>query len=194
MMDFRRIERLLGRLCLVALAGLIGVVVWTAQPWNRETLALRPDTGARAGALDDAGAAAVLGTLLTRVYTAFGETEEGAIYDGLATAVSDDLLPDLYLQRRAIQIREAEEPGKTEIVDLQLDVADVLSRTGQQIVVATEWTVIGLVGHADHRHERINGYAATLTLGPADGAWRLTRFDLDQIERQDVPLFFGSFE
>ena len=195
MIDFHRVQRVTGRIALALLAVLAGVVVWTAKPWAPDRLALRPDTGAAAGALDDAAIEAVLSELLTRVYGAFGQTEEGAIYDGLATAVASDLLTDLYLQRRAAMATEPPElEGSTEITEVALDQIDVLARDPQGYRIGAEWTVVGILGHEDHRHERVNRYAATLTLGPADGEWRLTAFDLDQVRREEVPLFFEAFQ
>ena len=134
--------------------------------------------------------------LLTRIYAAFGETDEFAIYDGLATAVDSDLLTELYLQRRAAQAGQPEDPegGVAQIVDLVLDDHEVTARSGPDYRVAATWTVTGVIGHEDHRHERVNTYAAALTLGPAAGEWRITRFDLDQVERQETPMFFESFQ
>ncbi len=189
----------MGRLVVLALAVLVGVVVWTVRPWTDTPTVLRPDTGQAAARLPEAAIEPVLSTLLTRVYDAFGQTEEGAIYDGLATAVATDLLTDLYLQRRAVQARGPENPedpevGTATITDLRLDDWSLLESTSLGYQIQATWTVVGIVGHADHRHERINTYAARLALGPAAGEWRLTAFDLDQVRRQDAPLFFDAFE
>ena len=189
----------MNRLLLAALAVLIGVVIWTVKPWERSGGAIRPDTGAVAEALPPEDIERVLGVLLLRVYAAFGQLEEGAIYDGLATAVASDLLTDLYLQRRAVQARGPENPedpeaGTAVITDLRLDDWELLERRPDGYSLSAPWTVVGIVGHSDHQHERINTYAARLTLGPAEGQWRLIGFDLDQVQRQQAPLFFEAFE
>ncbi|MEM8871667.1 MAG: hypothetical protein AAGE38_14795 [Pseudomonadota bacterium] len=189
----------LSRLMLFALAALIGVVVWTVKPWQHAASAVRPDTGTLAETLAPEDIERVLGVLLLRVYAAFGQIDEGAIYDGLATAVASDLLTELYLQRRAVQaqgpeIPEDPEAGVAEITDLRLDDWLLLDRTDSGYNLTATWTVVGIIGHSDHRHERINKYEARLTIGPADGAWRLTDFDLDQVARKEAPLFFEAFE
>ena len=172
----------------LALAVVAGAVYWAFA--DRTPSPYRPDTGEAAAALDDDAARDVLTELLDRVYTAFGQAEEGAIYDGLATAVASDLLTDLYLQRRAAQVSELEEGGTSVIMDIALEEMTILNSTPSGYRIDAAWTVTGEVGHEDHRHERVNSYAAELTLGPADGEWRLVGFDLNRIERQEAPLIF----
>ena len=186
------LQAVLGRLLAALLLVLAVTVLWQVRPWNPDPVALRPDTGTAARNLDEDALSAVLIELLDRVYTAFGQESEGAIYDGLALAVSDDLLTDLYLQRRAAQEAELEEGGTTEIRAVELNEMTVLARTRTGYVIDADWTVTGEVGHVDHRHERVNRYAARLTLGPADREWRLTAFDLNRIERQAQPLVFSE--
>lgn len=195
MTDFRTTERWLGRVLLVALVALLAVVVREVAPWSRDAAVTRPDTGEAVARLSGDAVAPVLGALLLRVYSAFGEEEEGAIYDGLATAVSGDLLPELYLQRRrAMVLAPPETAGSAEINEVRLDEMDVLRREDDHVRLRATWTVTGLLGHEDHRHERVNRYTAEMTLGPVAGAWRLTAFDLDQVRREDVPLFLDPFE
>ncbi|WP_112321118.1 hypothetical protein [Oceanibium sediminis] len=195
MTDLNRFNTWMGRLAIAAFAVLALVVIVTVRPWSDSTAALRPDTGERAAALDEEAIPAVLGELLARVYAAFGAEEEGAIYDGLASAVSDALLSDLYLQRRLAQVTAPPETaGSAEITDVTLNELDVLNRGEDGYRLAATWTVTGILGHEDHRHERVNRYSAQMTLGPSAGEWRLTAFDLDQVQRQDVPLFLDPFE
>lgn len=196
MASFRTMQTVLSRTALAAFAVLAGVVVWHVRPWAPDSVALRPDTGAAVSELRGPALESVLIELLTRIYGAFGETDEFAIYDGLATAVDSDLLTELYLQRRAAQAGQPEDPegGVAKIVDLALDQHEVTARAGPDYRIAATWTVTGVIGHEDHRHERVNTYAAELTLGPAEGEWRITRFDLDQVERQETPLFFEDFK
>ncbi len=182
------------RILLGLLAVLIVLVVLRASPWDRRTAAVRLDTGQASSTLSLDALDQVLTGLLTQVYTAFGEIDEGAIYDGLAQAVSEDIIADLYLQRRLAQLVEAEEGGKTEIQDVDLIEVTLVDRTDAGYVADARWEVLGVVGHEEHRHERLNAYTARLTVGPAGGEWRLTAFDLDRVVREDVPLFFEGFE
>ena len=196
MASFRTLQTVISRTALAAFAVLAAVVVWEVRPWDRGGTAVRPDTGDAVSDLSGPALESVLVELLTRIYAAFGENDEFAIYDGLATAVASDLLTDLYLQRRAAQAGQPEDPegGVARIVDLTLDDYAVTARTGPDYQIDATWTVTGVIGHEDHRHERVNTYAAALTLGPADGEWRITRFDLDQVQRQETPMFFEAFE
>lgn len=196
MANARTLQNALSRTALVALAVLAGVVVWQWRPWASGDAAVRPDTGDVARDLSGPALESVLVELLTRIYGAFGKTDEFAIYDGLATAVSSDLLTDLYLQRRAAQAGKPGDPegGVASITALELDDYAVTVATGTDYRIDATWTVIGVIGHEDHRHERINTYAAELTLGPADGEWRITGFDLDRVERQETPMFFEAFK
>ncbi len=174
-------------------AAIAGLLLW--QPWAPRIAAVRPDTGEAAARLDDSELLPVLTELLTRVYGAFGEEEEFAIYDGLAKAVASDLLTDLYLQRRVAQEQSFEDGGKTTIRKLEITELTPVPATGTDRPVDTSWTVYGTVAHGEHRHERINAYTARLTLGVAEGEWRLTGFDLDTIKREEQePLFLDDFE
>ena len=183
----------MGRFILPLLVVLgIGLLLW--QPWNAAPNAVRPDTGETVATLDDDALYPVLTELLRRVYSAFGEEEEFAIYDGLATAVASDLLTDLYLQRRAAQEQEYSEGGKVTIREVEITELTPLPGPPNEHLVNTSWTVRGIVAHGEHQHERINAYTAQLTLGVADGEWRLTGFNLDTIRREELePLFYEGF-
>lgn len=39
------------------------------------------------------------------------------------------------------------------------------------------------MGHAEHMHVRGNTYSADLYVAPVDGAWRITGFDLREVNR-----------
>lgn len=190
MLDTRRIEGGAQGVMLMGLAALLAAVLWQVQPWRGASTALRPDTGEAARALDDAGVDAVLSELLLRVYRAFEQEDEGAIYDGLATAVSDDLIAGLYLQRRAAQSTEYQRDGAVEILNVEITDLTVTARDAAGYQAEVTWEVLGVLGHEDHRHERLNAYSARMRIGPARNEWRLTEFDLNRVNREEVPLFF----
>ena len=187
-------ERLTGRLLLaVLLAGALVLALRT--PLAPGQSVLRPDTGTMARSLSEDALRQVLSELLHRVYAAFGEEEEFAIYDGIATAVAEDLVTELYLQRRATQDAEYSDGGRTEILELELLSFEKRDETEKGYAVDVKWLVTGQVGHEDHQHLRTNAYAAMLTVGPAEGEWKLTDFDLTAVLRQESePLFFGASE
>lgn len=51
--------------------------------------------------------------------------------------------------------------------------------------VAVTSRVVGTVDHATHLPVRGNTYAVDLTIEPVDGAWRMTTFDLTDVDRTD---------
>ncbi|MGR3490969.1 MAG: hypothetical protein ACU0DW_02835 [Shimia sp.] len=127
---------------------------------------------------------AVIPAVLEQVYTAFGATEEDAIYDGLAQVAAGDALEALYLERIGAMAAAGLEPDQ-EIHEMEL--LDLSAQTsGRSVDVSARWRVLGTVGHAEHLHVRGNAYAADLTLEPVDEAWRLTAFTLTDVDRTDA--------
>ena len=51
------------------------------------------------------------------------------------------------------------------------------------------WAVLGQIGHAEHTHMRGNAYGAELTIAPADGVWRLTDFQLTEVDHTGAGTF-----
>lgn len=119
--------------------------------------------------------------MLSRVYAAFGETEEDAIYDGLAEVAAGDALEALYLERVGAMAGGGLEPDQTlhEMEMMRIDGR----HGGGQVTLDAKWRVLGTVGHAEHLHVRGNAYSADLRLEPVDGAWRITGFDLTDVDR-----------
>ncbi|QHQ36402.1 hypothetical protein [Algicella marina] len=144
---------------------------------------------------DEAAMKPVLSGLLEQVYAAFGQVDEFAIYDGIAAAVSEDLVTPLYLQRRAAQLHEEASGAATEILELHLLEVTPRARTPQGLLVDAVWQVQGRVGHGDHQHIRLNEYAAGLTLDESADGWQLTGFDLDSVQREESePEFFDGLD
>jgi hypothetical protein len=121
--------------------------------------------------------------ILNGVYAAFAETDEAAIYDGLATVAAGDALEDLYLERA----------GALATGGLPDQLVHELTLTGGTWRMADgamsadiRWAVMGEVGHSEHTHMRGNAYAAELTIAPAEGAWRLTGFRLTEVDRTEA--------
>lgn len=121
-------------------------------------------------------------TLLLAVYQAFGETEEEAIYDQLATVAADEALETLYLERRGAMVGGGLTQTDQTIHEMRLLTLET-RRTGETLHMDAVWQVIGTVGHSEHEHVRGNAYSADLTVEPVDGAWRLTGFDLRDVDR-----------
>ncbi len=123
--------------------------------------------------------------MLAVIYRAFSETDEGVIYDSLAEVAAGPALEALYLERLG-----AMAGGGLDQSDQQLHEMELINLTSQgsgaTVRWDAKWRVVGTVGHATHLHVRGNTYAANLTLEPVDGAWRMTAFELTDVDRSDT--------
>ncbi len=129
--------------------------------------------------------------LLLEVYKAFGETQEDAIYDTLAGVTHGEALEYLYLERvGAMKGGGLDEVDQTihEIRLLNTQVA----RENSALVIDASWQVIGTVGHSEHLHVRGNTYSADLTVAPVEGAWRITDFELLDVNRDTAGETFPA--
>ncbi|MEJ6392654.1 hypothetical protein V8J82_05260 [Gymnodinialimonas sp. 2305UL16-5] len=126
--------------------------------------------------------------MLTTVYRAFNETDEGAIYDSLAQVAAGEALEELYLERVGAMVGGGLDPS--EEADQEIHTMEMIridqEREGETFIWNSRWRVVGTVGHATHMHVRGNTYAAVLTLEPVEGAWRLTGFDLTDVDRSEA--------
>lgn len=122
--------------------------------------------------------------MLARVYEAFGETEEAAIYDTLDDVASGAALEALYLERVGAMKGGGLEPDQQihEVALLGLTAKPV----GKTVSMDARWRVLGIVGHAEHLHMRGNAYAADLVFAPVDGQWRITGFTLTDVDRTEA--------
>lgn len=158
--------------------------------WLAVEVARAPEGGAyRVPGLEpmDARTAALEGhrvapALLLAVYDAFGRTEEAEVYDTLATVAAGDALEALYLERMGAMAGGGLDASDQTIHEMRL--TDLTSRSlGGAVDMEARWQVIGRVGHAAHEHVRGNAYAARLVLEPVEGAWRITAFELLDVDR-----------
>ncbi|MEM7520491.1 MAG: hypothetical protein AAF307_05585 [Pseudomonadota bacterium] len=132
--------------------------------------------------------------LLLVVYEAFGETQEDAIYDTLASVTHGDALEYLYLERvGAMAGGGLEEEADQTIHEITLLKTEVV-RDGAALQIDASWQVIGTVGHAEHLHVRGNTYSAELSVAPVEGAWRITDFELLDVNRQTAGETFPAPE
>ena len=129
--------------------------------------------------------------LLLVVYEAFGQTQEDTIYDTLATAAHGDALEELYLERVGAMAGGGLEEADQQIHEIKLLSANV-ARQGAALVLDASWQVIGTVGHSEHLHVRGNTYSADLTVAPVEGAWRITGFELLDVNRDTAGETFAA--
>lgn len=129
--------------------------------------------------------------LLLVVYDAFGQTDETAIYDTLASVTDGDALEYLYLERIGAMAGGGLEEADQTIHEIKLLNTQV-SRDGATLAIDASWQVIGTVGHAEHLHVRGNTYSADLSVSPVDGAWRITDFELLDVNRDTAGETFEA--
>ena len=120
--------------------------------------------------------------LLLVVYDAFGETEEDVIYDTLASVTYGDALEYLYLERVGAMAGGGLEEADQTIHEIKL-LDTKVAREGDRLAINASWQVIGTVGHAEHLHVRGNTYSADLSVSPIEKAWRITDFELLEVNR-----------
>lgn len=131
--------------------------------------------------------------LLLEVYKAFGETQEDAIYDTLASVTHGEALEYLYLERVGAMKGGGLDEGDQTIHEIKLLNTQV-ARAQNELMIDASWQVIGTVGHSEHLHVRGNTYSADLTVSPVEGAWRIIDFELLDVSRDTAGETFPAPE
>lgn len=133
----------------------------------------------------------VLPEMLAVIYRAFAETQEEQIYDSLALVSAGEALETLYLERVGAMQGGGLDEADQELHSMEL--AGLSSRrAGNAFRMTVSWRVVGTVGHATHLHVRGNTYAADLTIEPVGEGWRMTSFDLTDVDRSDAGLLVAA--
>jgi len=170
----------------LALAAALGAF-WAAAEYGRQgeraaavppALSLAPQTPEQA--VNAAGW--LVPALLMRIYEGFALSDEGAIYDTLAEAAHGEALEALYLARASALAQGGLAEPDQKVHEIRM--GRIAPRTaGGTVVVEAEWQVVGTVGHGEHVHVRGNTYRAELAIAPVDGEWKVTAFDLVDVDR-----------
>jgi hypothetical protein len=168
---------------LYALSGTVGDRTAPVTREAADVASLSPTEAARRGP-------ELVEALLARIYQAFEREDEGAIYDALAEAAAGDALEALYLQRRAA-LADRGLLADQEVHEVETLAVEV-TRNGDRLLATARWRVLGLVGHERHRHMRGNAYAADLTLEQVGGLWRVTGFDLRDVDRTEAGVIVDA--
>jgi hypothetical protein len=176
-----RLGIILGATALLAAPALF----WAAAEFGR-----RPAPGAYAApGLQPVGPEAaredlstLLPALLLVVYDAFGRKDEAEIYDTLAVAAAGEALENLYLERVGAMVGGGTESDQTIHVLHLVEAAS--EQSGETFRVDARWQVFATVSHSVHVHVRRNTYRANLTIAPVEGAWKITDFELTDVDRQ----------
>jgi hypothetical protein len=144
-----------------------------------------PRPNLAAAEMTDEQSAALIGQLLTNVYRAFDFHGERQVYDRLAMTVDGALLEQVYLdQRRSLRIaRAGGAVARVKSVNVESATPTLVPGTAADFTVRTRWIIVGTVGHWGHVHQRSNLYEADLTISAANGAWKITDFEVLEQER-----------
>lgn len=129
--------------------------------------------------------------LLLVVYDAFGRTDENEIYDTLARVAGGDALEQLYLERVGAMAGGGLDQADQTIHEIKLLTSSV-ANSADHLVIDASWQVIGTVGHAEHLHVRGNTYSADLTVSPVGDAWKITGFELLDVNRDTAGETFPA--
>jgi hypothetical protein len=174
---------------VVAALACVVLVVSVGGVWLAAEAVRAPEPGEHAVAgleAMDARTAALEGhrvapALLMAVYEAFGRSGEAEVYDALAAVAAGEALEALYLERMGAMAGGGLDASQT-IHEMRL--TELASRSlGDAVEMEARWQVVGRVGHEAHEHVRGNAYAAALRLEPVGGAWRITGFELLDVDR-----------
>ena len=136
----------------------------------------------------DEEAVAIFASLHRGMYTALQGVDESAVYDELDRCVTQELLPELYLDVQRSLIMEQEGGAIARIQKTEIDEVEVLpdgDGTAPWFRVHARWRVEGKVGHWGHTHQRINGYEANVTVLARDGHWKISTIDVLDETRMD---------
>jgi len=124
----------------------------------------------------------VVPDMLAKIYLAFAEVDEARIYDQLALVAADEALETLYLERVGAMNGGGLDEADQTLHEMTL--ANLSSRqNGMTLDIAAKWHVVGTVGHAEHMHVRGNTYSANLQIEPVGENWRMTAFELTDVDR-----------
>lgn len=185
---------LLAGLALLVVIGVAALAIAPKQGQLSETAAFTAP-GLDPMTIEDARAEfwRLTPALLLVVYDAFGQTEEDAIYDTLASVTHGEALEYLYLERVGAMAGGGLEEADQTIHEIKLLNTQVEPK-GEALKIDASWQVIGTVGHAEHLHVRGNTYSADLFIEPVQGAWRITDFELLEVNRDTAGETFAAPE
>ncbi|MEX1309340.1 MAG: hypothetical protein AB1Z65_02880, partial [Candidatus Sulfomarinibacteraceae bacterium] len=160
-------------------------------PWARVGVLALVAAGLAAGSwvstrsalIDRARASEVVSALLNNVYLAAGVRDVHAAHELLGRSVSADLLAEVARETRD-GLEVAGQGGvRASVQEVELtDVTMLDSESG--IGVRCAWTVVSLVGHWGHNHQRVDRHRADLRIDDRDGVWKIVSWTSADNERR----------
>lgn len=121
--------------------------------------------------------------LLANVYRAFEAVTEEESYDLLAYSVEPALSQELYLDiRKGLEMRE-QGGAVAEVGNIERRGGKIEFTGARSFHVQWRWRVFAHITHWGHTHARINEYLADFDVRAGDRGWRISAFQLMDMER-----------
>jgi hypothetical protein len=136
------------------------------------------------GGLSERDLVARFEQLHRRVYDVYEIGPERERLHALLASVFDGrALTEEYVEHYTTAVRMRDERTSIDVVRIDYDGIEVLSRTRESARVGVAWSVGSVIGHRDHRHARVNRYRAVYTLADVAGELRIVGTRLGSLER-----------
>ena len=135
----------------------------------------------RSALIDQARASQVASALLNNVYLAADARDVVVTRELLGRSVSGDLIAEVARETRDGLDVAGQGGVRANVQKVELTEVKMLgSESG--IAVSCTWTVVSVVGHWGHNHQRTDHHAADLLIDDRDGVWKIVSWEA--IEKQ----------
>ena len=131
----------------------------------------------------------IVSMLLTDTYLAFNLDDENAAFDRLARNLSEDLVPDVYLDSRrrlTAGTRKGAEVTVKDVSVMSVEAPSALDSGDGSVTYPCKWVVTARVKHWQHIHDRQNIYLGKLAIRVENDRWKISDLELLSEEREIV--------
>ena len=131
----------------------------------------------------------IVSMLLTDTYLAFNLDDENAAFDRLARNLSEDLVPDVYLDSRrrlTAGTRKGAEVTVKDVSVMSVEAPSALDSGDGSVTYPCKWVVTARVKHWQHIHDRQNIYLGRLAIRVENDRWKISDLELLSEEREIV--------
>jgi len=131
----------------------------------------------------------IVAMLLTDTYLAFNLDDENAAFDRLARNLSEDLVPDVYLDSRrrlTAGTRKGAEVTVKDVSVMSVEAPSALDSGDGSVTYPCKWVVTARVKHWQHIHDRQNVYLGKLAIRVENDRWKISDLELLSEEREIV--------
>jgi hydrogenase/urease accessory protein HupE len=132
-------------------------------------------------------ARSIMDMLLTDTYFAFNISDEEAAFDRLARNLSEELVPEVYLDSRrrlTAGTRKGAEVTVKDVSVMSVGAPGGLDPGETSFTYPCKWVVTARIRHWLHIHDRKNMYVGELTITVEDDRWKISHLELLSEERE----------